>query len=346
MQSEPALSRIEDFLAWLPPWVLGLLLLAVAALAASLVYVAIANVIRRAALRRPFLATLEAQTRGPARLALILFALNLVLPSAPFSLEVSAVLSHALLLALIILLGWFALRAIALAAEFYLARLQAGAAPSLTARKHVTQVGILRRSAQTLVIVVTIAAALMTFESVRVYGVSLFASAGVAGLVVGLAARPLLSNLFAGIQLAITQPIRIGDAVVVENEWGSVEEITSTYVVIQLWDRRRLIVPLSHFLEKSFQNWTSEAGGIIGSVAVQVPLAVSVERLREVFQAALSQSKLWDGRVADLQVSDLREAFIQVQAQVSARTPKDFWELRSKVREQLLAVVQKPPEPQ
>ena len=118
---------------------------------------------------------------------------------------------------------------------------------------------MLRRVVDTLLIIVTVGAALMTFEPVRQYGVSLFASAGVAGLVVGLAARPVLSNLIAGIQLAVTQPIRIEDAVVVENESGRVEEITSTYVVVRLWDMRRMIVPLTYFIEKPFQNWTRES---------------------------------------------------------------------------------------
>ncbi len=132
---------------------------------------------------------------------------------------------------------------------------------NLMARKHVTQVRILRRTVDTLIIIITVAAALMSFDSVRQYGVSLFASAGVAGIVAGLAARPVLSNLFAGIQLAVTQPIRIDDAVVVQGECGRVEEITSTYVVLRLWDLRRLIVPLTFFIEQPFQNWTRDRTG-------------------------------------------------------------------------------------
>ena len=159
---------------------------------------------------------------------------------------------------MVFLLGWIALSAIRIAADLYLLRYRIDVEDNLLARKHVTQVRILMRAADTLVVTVTLAIALMTFESVRQYGVSLFASAGAAGLVVGLAARPVLSNLIAGVQIAMTQPIRIEDAVTVENEWGWIEEITSTYVVVRLWDLRRLIVPLNYFIEKPFTNWTRE----------------------------------------------------------------------------------------
>ena len=164
-----------------------------------------------------------------------------------------------LLIAAIVLIGWIAITASHIVADLYLLRFRLDVADNLLARKHVTQVRVLRRVVDTLLIIVTVGAALMTFEPVRQYGVSLFASAGVAGLVVGLAARPVLSNLIAGIQLAVTQPIRIDDAVVVENESGRVEEITSTYVVVRLWDLRRMIVPLTYFIEKPFQNWTRES---------------------------------------------------------------------------------------
>src|SRR5664279_1696900 len=138
--------------------------------------------------------------------------------------------------------------------ELYLRRFRIDTEDNLLARKHVTQVRVLLRTADVLVVIVTIGAALMTFGPVRQYGVSLFASAGVAGIVAGLAARPVLSNLFAGVQLAMTQPIRIDDQVVIENEWGTIEEITSTYVVVRLWDWRRMIVPLTYFIEKPFQK--------------------------------------------------------------------------------------------
>jgi small-conductance mechanosensitive channel len=202
--------------------------------------------------------------------------LPLTLPLVPLEGEGKAAIGHWLIVAFILLLGWSCTAAITLASDFYLRRTDIDFSGDPLGRKHLTQVRVLRRVAATLVIVVTVAAALMTFESVKQYGVSLIASAGAAGLVVGLAARPLLTNLFAGIQIALTQPIRIGDAVIVEGEWGWIEEITGTYVVIKIWDWRRMVVPLSYFLEKPFQNWTRQTTDLIGSVMLWVDYTVPV----------------------------------------------------------------------
>ena len=170
-----------------------------------------------------------------------------------------------------------------------------------------TQVRVLLRAGDVLVVMVTFGAALMTFEPVRQFGVSLFASAGVAGIVAGFAARPVLSNLFAGVQLAMTQPIRIDDAVIVENEWGTIEEITSTYVVVRLWDWRRMIVPLSYFIEKPFQNWTREGSALIGSAMIYVDYRAPVGAIREKLNEIVKSSKNWDGKVVNLQVTDAKE---------------------------------------
>src|SRR6185437_10829182 len=160
------------------------------------------------------------------------------LPVAPFDPDTTSWLARLLLVAVIGLIGWAAITALTIAADLYLRQFRLDVDDNLLARKHVTQVRVLLRAGDVMVMIVTIGAALMTFEPVRQYDVSLFASAGVAGIVVGLAARPVLSNLFAGVQLAMTQPIRIDDAVIVENEWGTIEEITSTYVVVRIWDLR------------------------------------------------------------------------------------------------------------
>ena len=191
-------------------------------------------------------------------MALLIFALFVALPATPFDADTTTVIARILLLATIAVVGWAAIAAVNMSAELYLRRFRLDTADNLLARKHLTQVRVLTRTVNTLLVMVTVGVALMTFEPVRQYGVSLFASAGVAGLVAGLAARPVLSNLIAGIQLATTQPIRIDDGIIVENESGRVEEITSTYVVIRLWDLRRMIVPLTYFIEKPFQNWTRE----------------------------------------------------------------------------------------
>jgi small-conductance mechanosensitive channel len=200
----------------------------------------------------------------------------------------------------------------------------------------------MRRVTTTLVGIVTVAAALMTFESVKQYGVSLIASAGAAGIVVGLALRPLLTNLFAGIQLAVTQPIRIGDAVIVENEWGWVEEITGTYVVIKLWDWRRMVVPLSYFLETPFQNWTRHSTDLIGTVLLSVDytVPVAVAPIRQKLEEIARASRLWDRQVVNLQVVDGNERAVQLRALVSARTSPQAWDLRCEVREKLILFLQ------
>jgi small-conductance mechanosensitive channel len=181
----------------------------------------------------------------------------------------------------------------------------------------------------------------MTFPAVRQYGVSLFASAGAAGIVVGLAARPLLSNLFAGVQLAITQPIRIDDAVIVENEWGLVEEITSTYVVIRIWDLRRMVVPLSYFIEKPFQNWTRQTGTLIGSVMLYVDYSAPVDAIREELERIVKASSHWDGDVLNLQVTDAKERTMELRAIMSAGSSGEAFNLRCEVREKLIAFLQR-----
>ena len=238
------------------------------------------------------------------------------------------------------LIGWAAIAALTIAADLYLRRFRIDVEDNLLARKHVTQVRMLMRAADVLVVIVTVGAALMTFDSVRQYGVSLFASAGVAGIVVGLAARPLLSNLIAGMQIAMTQPIRIDDAVVVEGEWGTVEEITATYVVVRLWDLRRLIVPLTYFIEKPFQNWTREGAGPDRQRLLYVDYTAPVDGIRAEAQRDRQASPHWDGKVVELQVTDAKEADPRAACLVSARIAGKAFDLRCEVREKLIDFLQ------
>lgn len=336
------LRDVKAALAWVPDWTMAVLLILLAALIAVVVHGIAVWALRRAVgERRPFLRSLLARTRGPTLLGLIILIASLVLPMAQITAELEAILKDILVVSFVVLAGWSALTATSVAAALYSQRLDVAAADNLLARKQLTQVHILRRAADTLIVVITIAAALMTFEHVRQYGVSLFASAGVAGLVVAFAARPVLANLIAGVQIAVTQPIRIEDAVVVENEWGWIEEITSTYVVIRLWDWRRLIVPLSYFIEKPFQNWTRESSAVIGSVMIHTDYTVPVERVRQQLTAIVKKSPLWDGQVVNLQVTDAKERTLQLRALVSAKTSPQAWDLRCEVREELITFLQR-----
>ena len=207
---------------------------------------------------------------------------------------------------------------------------------NLLARKHVTQVRVLERVLDMVIVLITVGLALMTFDAVRQYGVTLFASAGVAGIVAGLAARPVLTNFLAGIQLAVAQPIRIDDAVIVENEFGNIEEITFSYVVVRLWDLRRMVVPLSYFIEKPFQNWTRTGGELIGSVFFYVDHTAPVDVIRKKLAEIVAQSKLWNGKVVSLQVSDCKDTTIELRALVSANNASATWDLRCEVREKLI----------
>jgi small-conductance mechanosensitive channel len=188
--------------------------------------------------------------------------------------------------------------------------------------------------------ILTLGFALMTFDAVREFGVSIFASAGVAGIALGLAAKPVLGNLIAGVQIAIAQPIRIDDAVIVNGEFGRIEEFTSTYVVVKLWDWRRMVVPLSYFLENPFQNWTRTSAAVLGSIYFHLDYSAPVARIREKLEELAKESPNWNGDVVNLQVTDTTERTIQLRALLSARNASLSSNLQSEIREKMLAFLQ------
>jgi small-conductance mechanosensitive channel len=323
-------------------WALAAAILVGAAIVALLLHAALLWLARRfMGERQTFLRSVLAATKGPTRLGLLLIALAIALPTTPLAGETADILARLLGLVTICLLGWVALTALHIGADLYLRRFQLNLTDNLLARKHVTQVRVFERVLEVVIVLVTIGFALMTFDAVRQYGVTLFASAGVAGIIAGLAARPVLSNFFAGVQLAVAQPIRIDDAVIVENESGTIEEITFSYVVVKLWDLRRMVVPLSHFIEKPFQNWTRTGGELIGSVFLCVDHTAPVEAIRNKLAEIVGQSKLWNGKVVSLQVSDCKETTIELRALVSADNASALWDLRCDVREKLVDFLQR-----
>jgi small-conductance mechanosensitive channel len=336
------LHKVAAALAFAPKEVAGTLLLAMAALIALAAH-AIGVRLLRPLLneRHPYWSALLDATSGPSRLALLVLALAIALPSASLDPDILNIVTKILTIATIVLIGWIAITAAHLAADLYVSRARAEGVDVLVARKHVTQVRILRQVADTVVIVLTVSGALMTFEPVRQYGVSLFASAGVAGLVAGLAARPMLSNLIAGLQIATTQPIRLDDEVVVESQWGRVQEINSTYVVLGLWDLRQLIVPLSYFIEKPFENWTRSSTTLIGSVLLHVNYTVPIERVRAKAIEIVKASPYWDGDVVKLQVQEAKESSLELRVIASARSSGQVGELRYEIREKLIEFLQR-----
>jgi len=269
----------------------------------------------------------------------IAFIIDLVIiavPVAPIEPSTQRLLARLLLMAIIGLVGWAILMALNIGATIYLRRFRLDAEDNLLARKHNTQVRVLLRAADVLVFIITIGAMLMTVPEVRQYGVSLLTSAGVAGIVAGLAARPVLSNLFAGVQIAMAQPIRLEDAVIVEGEFGNIEEITSTYVVVRLWDLRRMILPLSYFIEKPFQNWTRETTTLVGTVMVYVDYTAPVEAIRAKSEEIVKSSARWDGRVFSLTVNDLTRDSMQLRILASAADAGKASDLRNEIREKLI----------
>ncbi|WP_312796954.1 mechanosensitive ion channel family protein [Tianweitania sp.] len=328
-------------LNWLPGWVVGISLLVFAAIVAISLHGLVVRAIRALLPDdHVFGHKLLSKTKAPIRWALINFAVAVALPFAPFDWHVTVIIGKLLTASFICLVGLVAIRALDLAVSLHLRRYRIDVEDNLLARKHLTQANILRRALVFVLIVVTAAVALMTFESVRQYGVSLLAAGGAAGVIVGLAAQPVLSNLFAGLQLAITQPIRIDDAVIVEGEWGTIEEITATYVVVKIWDWRRLIVPLRYFIEQPFQNWTRENASLIGVVMLYLDYQAPLGRIREKLTEIAHASPHWDKRVINLAVVETTENTMQVRVLVSARNAPTAFDLRCEVREKLIAFIQ------
>jgi small-conductance mechanosensitive channel len=310
-----ALTKIKNLLDWLPDPLVAFMILGIAMLVALALHRWVSKLARRAfSGRYPYLYSAFNQTSGLTRLALLIMAMIVAIPVAPMKPEFAEMLARLMGVAVIGLTGWAAIIALHIAAALYLRRFSLDSDDNLLARKHNTQVQVLSRSLDVVLVLLTLGAALMTFPAVRQYGLSLFASAGIAGIIAGLAARPVLSNLMAGVQLAMTQPIRLYDGVIVENEYGTVEEITSTYVVVKLWDLRRMIVPLTYFIEKPFQNWTRETSALIGNVMLYVDYAAPVEVIRAKFNEILKQSDKWDGRTAALQVTDFKQSSMECAA--------------------------------
>lgn len=336
---DTAVQKITNALSFLPGGAVGPIILLLAVIIGLVIHALLARLIRRALGQQAAVVRLIARTYALTRLAFITIAIVVVLPLVHLPADLTEVLTAALRVIFVVLVGWIALIAVDIAAAVYLRSYRLDAEDNLLARKHVTQLRVLKRTISTIVILLTVGAALMTFDAVRQVGLSLFASAGVAGLVVGLAARPVLANLIAGIQLAVTQPIRIEDTVIVENEFGSIEEITSSYVVVRLWDQRRMVVPLSYFIEKPFQNWSREGSALLGAVLIYLDPTAPVDRIRTKAEEIVTASKLWDRRVVTVQVTDAKPNAIEVRVLVSAGDPGKLFDLRCEVREKLIAFI-------
>jgi small-conductance mechanosensitive channel len=279
----------------------------------------------------------------PARSIFVLTCLMLVLPLTPHEVQpYFGEAAHQILAVLMVLsLGWFAIGMISVIEGAFLGRYDITAEDNARARQVHTQALIFRRILISFVLLVTTGAVLWTFHDERIWkaGTGLLASAGIASLILAAAAKSTASNFLAGIQIALTQPIRIDDVVVIQGEWGRIEEITSSYVVVRIWDQRRLIVPLSYFIENSFANWTRKSADILGTAFLYVDYTIPVEALREQLKKITANSPLWDKRVCVLQVTDMHDFTMEIRCLMSSRNSSESFDLRCIVREQMISFI-------
>jgi small-conductance mechanosensitive channel len=294
--------------------------------------------LRRLVLRQPLAVPFIQAARAPGVLIALLLGAQAALAAAP-AMSWTGTLSHLITLALIGAVTWLGARLAAAIGDAVALRYPADAADNLQARSIQTQTRVLTRALAALIMLFGAAAALATFPGARALGAGILASAGVAGLVVGFAAKPVLANLLAGLQIAFTQPIRLDDVVIVEGEWGRIEEIGSAFVVVAIWDQRRLVVPLQHFIEKPFQNWTRASSELLGTAFLWVDYRMPLEPLRAEMRRVCEAAPQWDGRVCLIQVTEAGERSMQLRALVSAADAGKAWDLRCHVRERLIEYI-------
>jgi small-conductance mechanosensitive channel len=321
-----------------PPGVVSTVGVVVAVL---LVHMAVWRLVLRLMKDRDLAADLRTYARWPARGVVVLGALLLALPGAHLPPALHGRVFHLLLLALVAAGAWLAVRVVRVAEDALMRRYDVEIPDNLRARRARTQIQVLGRVVVVAIVVLAFAFMLLTFPEARAAGTSLLASAGIVGVVAGVAARSTVGNLIAGLQIAFAEPIRLDDAVVVEGEWGNIEEITLTYVVVRIWDRRRLVLPCSYFVERPIQNWTRYSSDIVGTVMFHVDYATPVDEVRAEFERVLAASKLWNGQTAVLQVVDTTERTMVLRAVVSADSAPSAWDLRCEVRERLLSWLQR-----
>ncbi|MFY9476482.1 MAG: mechanosensitive ion channel domain-containing protein [Aquabacterium sp.] len=314
----------------------------IAMVAAWLVFQTGAAVLRRAVARSPSASLVTQSARRPAAHVLPLLALQFVLRAAPDDLSGIGLARQFTTIVLIAAVTWLVVRIVQSCGDaVILSRPIENISDNLMARRIQTQTKVVTRMVAGVVVLIGISLALMTIPDVRQIGTSLLASAGVAGIAAGLAARPVLGNLIAGLQIAFSQPIRLDDVVIVEGEWGRIEEITSTYVVVRIWDERRLIVPLQYWIEKPFQNWTRSSAQLLGTVFLWVDYRMPLQPIRDALKRVCEGSPLWDGRVCLVQVTDFSEKSMQLRCLVSTADSGKGWDLRCLVREELMSMMQK-----
>jgi small-conductance mechanosensitive channel len=334
--------QFSELVSWVDDSALRILLAALlSVLLALLAHRISSTVVLRLTRFMPVADMAARQCRRPAQLLLPLIALQAVWQAAPDSFPLLDGVRHVNGLLLLTALTWLGLRAARGVALGIIGLHPVNVEDNLQARRIHTQTRMLARTVMFMIFMTGVALMLMTFPGARQIGTSLLASAGVVGLVVGIAARPIFSNLIAGLQIALAEPFRIDDVLIIQGEWGRVEEITGTYVVLKIWDERRLIIPLQWFIENPFQNWTRNNAQIIGTVFLWVDYRMPLAPLREAARLACASAPEWDRRLCLLQVVEAGERSMQLRVLVTSSNSSLNWDLRCKVREALVDCMQR-----
>jgi small-conductance mechanosensitive channel len=325
-------------------WFLAIFLFCSAIVLANVVHYILFRILRRKEQEnKTFGWGLHRYLGKPARAIFFLTCLLLILPiisGLPDKMEDT--IRQCLVMAMVASLGWFAVGCIYVLQSIMLRRYDLNAENNIQARRVHTQFQLFRRMLISFVVIIDIGALLWTFNDPRIwhYGSGLLASAGIASLIIATAAKSTAANFFAGLQIALTEPIRIDDVVVVQGEWGRIEEINSAYVVIRIWDLRRLIVPLSYFIENSFQNWTRESSDIMGTAFLYVDYSIPVEALRQQLESIVHPSPLWNNKTCGLQVTNLTDRSMEIRCLMSSRNSSENFDLRCLVREKMTEWIQ------
>src|SRR6478609_7803403 len=327
---------MQEFLTQAMPF----LAMALAVVAGLVVSWLVRKIVLRLNRSKPELRETSRVARLPLRFSLCLVAVRIALATSTGDFEWRHGLDHLLLIALIASLGWLAIAMLLIVESMVLNRYRVDVADNRRARRLRTQVILARRIGVALIVVLALGSMMLTFPAIQALGAGLLASAGVISIVAGLAAQTSLVNVFAGIQLAFTDAIRVDDVVVVQKEWGRIEEITLTYVVVHLWDDRRLILPSTYFTTTPFENWTRRQSEVMGTVEFDLDWRAPVEDMRTELRRVLAGTELWDGRVGVLQITDATGGFVRIRILVSAADSAALFDLRCMVRETMVTFLQ------
>ncbi|MDX5436093.1 MAG: mechanosensitive ion channel family protein [Pontibacter sp.] len=336
------MNRINEYFNQLDDLALGLVIIFVALIAGILVKYVLFKLLRVYNKQdNPLLVrSLTHHLNHPLSFLIPLLFLSISMPLLPYSDKTVYVLKRVIEIFDIVVFAWALINITNVARDMVRKKYQIEKPDNFRERKLFTQLQFIRKLTIVLIAFIALSMILLSFDAVRKLGTGLLTSAGVVGIVVGIAAQKSIANLLAGLQIAFTQPIRLDDVLVLEDEFGRVEEITLTYVVLKLWDNRRMILPLNYFIEKPFQNWTRTGSDILATVFLYTDYTIPIEAVRKEFDAILSGTDLWDKRVAVLQVTDSKEHTLELRALMSANSSAMAWDLRCLVREKLVQFIQ------